>query len=87
MLGAVCWEGLFRGQSGITLSCGRNISLQKKRSELGRISLNINFSDAFCHTSPKSLEHFTNITSSLIFIVFLSEKLMAGTVGSIWGRI
>ena len=60
MLGAVCWEGLFRGQSGITLSCGRNISLQKRRSELGRVSLNINWSDAFCHTSPKSFEHFTD---------------------------
>lgn len=84
--GAVCWEGFFRGQSGITLSCGRNISLQKKRSELGRISLNINYSDAFCHTSPKSSEHFTDITSSLIFTVFWGEKLMASITVSIGGR-
>lgn len=56
----LCWalSGLCRRQSGITLSCGRNISLQKKRSELGRVSLNINTSDAFCHTSLKSSEHF-----------------------------
>lgn len=44
-------------QSGITLSCRRNISLQKKRSEPGSISLNINYSDAFCHASSESSGH------------------------------
>ena len=56
-LGPVCWRGWCRGQSGITLSCRRNISLQKKRSEPGSISLNINYSDAFCHASSESSGH------------------------------
>lgn len=56
-LGPVCWRGWRRGHSGITLSCRRNISLQKKRSEPGSISLNINYSDAFCHASSESAGH------------------------------
>lgn len=62
----------------VTLVC-------RKRDQSWVISLNINYSDAFCHTSPKSFEHFTDVTSSFIFTVFLSEKLMAGTMVSIWG--
>lgn len=84
--GSFCREGLFRGQYGITLSCRRNISLQKKRSELSRHSLNINYSNAFCHMSPKSSECFTDVTSSLICTVLLGEKMIASSMASIWDR-
>lgn len=56
MWGPVCHHLIRRG----------NISLQKKRSEAGSVSLNINSSDVFRHASSESTGHFADITSSFI---------------------